>query len=212
MKTPPSAKTPGLATCFSEGCSAKVVPGFGRGVCKRCEEELRTAVAGVLGCEMGEEGSSAMTVTDGKSSEEEEGSPPIEEEMMMREEQSQTKDDHVRLFAIPSTPLTSHNPLADSLATSPRSELDISGQSEESNTPLFALPNVALDTEAYEEITPVTKYARNFPALPTRADGVVQRDLAGTGKPWVTTAVSEPVKVNMRWRTAGRGAAADDPR
>lgn len=172
-----SAKTPGLALCGSVGCKMKVVPGFGRGVCGVCEEELKGLVGSMLGgVEETGRRNGAVSVVEAESSQEQKV-----EEGMQTKQIEEPKD--VELFAVPATPLGSQSLRADSLMNRPRSDIETTEQP--SDTPLFALPDVSLDTAAYEEVTPTTKYAMDFPALPMRADSVVQRDSAEIARPWV---------------------------
>lgn len=55
-------------------------------------------------------------------------------------------------------------------------------------TPLFALPNVSLEAEKYEEITPTTRYAMEFPALPGTGSE------AGSIRSWGSWGSSELLK------------------
>ncbi|KAH6612144.1 hypothetical protein C7974DRAFT_381574 [Boeremia exigua] len=133
-----SAKTPGLAACSSAGCAARVVPGFGRAVCGACEARLRGAVEELAGAM----GAAPLGLDAGRDDAE--------------------GEEEVRLFALPSV-------VGATSLLETREEMPLPERAREGAGPvLFALPDVELDVEPYEEITPVAKYVMKFPALPIR--------------------------------------------
>lgn len=191
-KTPLSAKTPGLKQCAGTDCAAKVLPGFGRAVCRTCEQDLKGAVQGLLSG--GEETQSSTTV------EESVGSRALAENtypyIMLEQPEAETEphapyhnDDaenkHL-LFALPSASLTRHqhrllspSPNASPRSFSPSKRLALKHERAGTavGTPLFALPDiVALDTPMYKETAPTIKYSADFPALPVSRDGDLGRE------------------------------------
>lgn len=185
-KTPLSAKTPGLKQCAGTGCTAKVLPGFGRAVCRTCERDLKGAVQGLLSG--GEETQSSTTV------EESVGSralaentypcimleqPEIETEPHSPYRNNDARNDQL-LFALPSASLTRHqhrllspspNPSPRSFSPSKRLAHKHEQARSARGTPLFALPDVvALDAPTCEETALTIKYSADFPALPARRD------------------------------------------
>ena len=188
-KPPLSAKTPGLKQCAGTGCAAKVLPGYGRAVCRTCEQDLKGAVQGLLSG--GEETQSSTTVEGSVSSraltDHTYPSILLERHEAEAEPHASQHDAHARnenlLFALPGASLTHHQHQHRLLSPSPnttpyshtpsRSPAPKHEQARPARgTPLFALPDiVALDTTTYEELTPTTEYAVNFPALTSRGDG-----------------------------------------
>lgn len=177
-----SARTPGLALCASAGCARRVVPGFGGAVCGVCVEAVRGAVMGMESRGFG--GCEGRGVGEWKEGDEDEG--------MDEEQDEEEQEDEEFRFALPtcSTPPSTRLLLTHSLHSSRHSSSSHSRNSSTSTTststdhdpthlqssPLFALPNVSLDAEAYEEVTPTTKYAMEFPALPmARRGGALRR-------------------------------------
>lgn len=171
------------------------MPGFGgRGVCGECEEAVRGAVAR-MGMEMsvlGNVGDEGVRIGEGSGAD---GATPIsspgdsevidtvadgkadcgdgkEAEEDAQEEGEGQEAREIR-FALPSIPPSLHLLRTHSLhprpihsrapSTSPEAR---SGSTQSAQTPLFALPNVSLDAEEYEEVTPIDRYNRDFPALP----------------------------------------------
>lgn len=171
--TPISAKTPGLSLCARAGCEAKVVPGFGRAVCKACEEELQGAVLG-LAVLLDDE---SAIVTRREDAVRAAAKPSGVDSLIVSfpetgtnggdEGEGEEKEEE-RLFAVPSTPPSTKLLPVHSLNSTPRQDTTGQEQSRQEAEPLlFALPNVTLDARSYEEITPTTRYVMDFPALPT---------------------------------------------
>ena len=176
-KTPISAKTPGLALCSNAGCERKVVPGFGRAVCRGCEGELKGAVLGLVVVMEDEEKGEVASVRPVSSRNDSVMAPSLG--FQTKEEVEAAGEEVVEpaLFAVPSTPpntqlLLRHS--RNSLLNSMPQRTDESESRTAVEPALFALPDTSLDTKPYEEITPTasaitptTQYAMNFPALPT---------------------------------------------
>ncbi|KAF2999742.1 hypothetical protein E8E13_004638 [Curvularia kusanoi] len=174
-----------------------------------CEQELRGAVSGLLdggesqtdGIRAGET-ISRISIPITPSSFEEQEASDTEAERYTEEEENSKTEKEARLFAIPSTPLGHQQLLANSLCTAPRSARRTPDQrSARVSLPLFALPDVALDTEAYEEVTPVTRYTMNFSILPERISGS-DKDNTIIAQPTIIStlaAKAEMTKVTQTW-------------
>ncbi|KAF2626479.1 hypothetical protein BU25DRAFT_449415 [Macroventuria anomochaeta] len=137
-------------------------------MCKTCEEELRGAALGLAALVEDDE----QTRTDEKLGAK--GALSRADSLLSRrtspEQETQSKDTqegHDPLVAIPTTPPSTKLMLTHSLNTTlTQSTVREEDEKQETDPPLFPLPNTSLDTRFSKEQTPTTKYAIDFLALP----------------------------------------------
>ncbi|KZM21057.1 uncharacterized protein EKO05_0011129 [Ascochyta rabiei] len=157
--TPISAKTPGLACCASAGCSSKVMPGFGKALCKVCLGELRDSIGAALAEATEEPEAQRLPVSNDTRSRADSllsrtttTAGPAQASRTAPEALAADHD---------ASPLSSPNSLASTTST-------VTAPTHSPPPPPPVLPNPPLtppDTP-HEAMTPTTNYALHFPALP----------------------------------------------
>jgi hypothetical protein len=153
-----SAKTPGLTVCAKDKCTGKVIPDFGRGLCRTCEGELRSSIDSMLATKVEELDTDKKTIWNAKPSRSDSLlSPTIETATAEGNQHIKNKDTQetdLALFALPSTKLS----ITHALNFTP--QRDMKREEElETGLNLFTLPATKPEQD-------FIRYSMNFSTAP----------------------------------------------